>query len=150
MRLVPAPVCASIACAMRRNAPIHSVSSVMQRGRTAGLPTRRCTDRFEAINQSNQGEDGMKDHYAVLGVEADASASALKNAYRRKASEYHPDKNPSPDAAEKFRETQEAYDLLSDTAKRQDYDENRRRSLLENPLETARDLWKTYLNKVLQ
>ena len=92
----------------------------------------------------------MKDHYAVLGVEADASASALKSAYRRKASEYHPDKNPSPDAAEKFRETQEAYDLLSDTARRRDYDENRRRSLLENPLETARELWQTYLNKVLQ
>ena len=92
----------------------------------------------------------MKDHYAVLGVEADASASVLKNAYRRKASEYHPDKNPSSDAAGKFRETQEAYDLLSDPAKRRDYDENRRRSLLENPLETARELWKTYLNKVLQ
>lgn len=78
------------------------------------------------------------------------SASALKNAYRRKASEYHPDRNPSVDAAEKFRETQEAYDLLSDAAKRHDYDENRRRSLLENPLETARELWKTYLTKVLQ
>lgn len=92
----------------------------------------------------------MKDLYAVLGVEADASDSALKNAYRRKASEFHPDRNPSPDAAEHFRQTQEAYDLLSDAAKRRDYDENRRRSLLENPLETARDIWKTYMSKVLQ
>jgi DnaJ-class molecular chaperone len=92
----------------------------------------------------------MKDYYAVLGVEADASDSALKSAYRRKASEFHPDRNPSPDAAERFRETQEAYDLLSDPAKRQDYDENRRRSLLENPLATAQDIWKTYMNKVLQ
>ena len=92
----------------------------------------------------------MKDHYAVLGVEADASESALKSAYRRKASEFHPDKNPSDDAAARFRETQEAYDLLSDPGKRRDYDENRRRSLLENPLETAQDIWKTYMNKVLQ
>jgi DnaJ-class molecular chaperone len=92
----------------------------------------------------------MKDYYAVLGVEADASDSALKSAYRRKASEFHPDRNPSPDAAERFRETQEAYDLLSDPAKRPDYDENRRRSLLENPLATAQDIWKTYMNKVLQ
>jgi DnaJ-class molecular chaperone len=92
----------------------------------------------------------MKDYYAVLGVEADASEGVLKSAYRRKASEFHPDRNPSPDAAERFRETQEAYDLLSDPAKRQDYDENRRRSLLENPLATAQDIWKTYMNKVLQ
>ena len=91
----------------------------------------------------------MKDHYAVLGVEADTSAAALKNAYRKKASEFHPDKNPSADAAAKFRETQEAYDLLSDPAKRHDYDENRRRSLLDDPLATAQDIWRTYLNKVL-
>lgn len=92
----------------------------------------------------------MKDYYALLGVDADATGSALKSAYRKKASEFHPDRNPSPDAAEKFREMQEAYDLLSDPVKRQEYDENRRRSLLDDPLETARDIWRTYMNKVLQ
>ncbi len=91
----------------------------------------------------------MKDYYAVLGVEADASDAVLKSAYRRKASQYHPDRNPSSDAAAQFRDTQEAYDLLSDPAKRRDYDENRRRSLLENPLATAQDIWKTYLQKIL-
>ena len=92
----------------------------------------------------------MKDHYAVLGVEADASDTVLKSAYRRKASEFHPDKNPSLDAAEKFRETQEAYDLLSDPVQRRAFDEIRRRSLRENPLETAQAIWKTYMHKVLQ
>ena len=92
----------------------------------------------------------MKDYYAALGVEVDASTTHIKNAYRRKASEFHPDRNASPDAAAKFRDAQEAYDLLSDVIKRQAYDENRRRSLLENPLETAEAIWKTYMNKVLQ
>jgi DnaJ-class molecular chaperone len=92
----------------------------------------------------------MKDYYAVLGIEADASATIVKNAYRKKASALHPDKNPSPDAAVKFREVQEAYDILSDEQKRQAFDENRRRSLLENPLETAEEIWKTYMSKVLQ
>ncbi len=92
----------------------------------------------------------MKDYYAVLGIEVDASTSLVKAAYRKKASEYHPDKNASPDAPAKFREIQEAYELLADTSKRQAYDENRRRSLLENPLETAAEIWTTYMNKVLQ
>lgn len=92
----------------------------------------------------------MKDYYAALGIEVDATTAHVKSAYRKKASEFHPDKNASPDAAAKFREIQEAYDLLSDGIKRQAYDENRRRSLLENPLETAEAIWKTYMNKVLQ
>ncbi|SFA85925.1 DnaJ domain-containing protein [Collimonas sp. OK607] len=92
----------------------------------------------------------MKDYYAVLGIDSDATAGALKNAYRKKASEFHPDRNTAPDAPSRFRDVQEAYDLLSDAVKRQEYDENRRRSLLENPLETARQIWTTYMNKVMQ
>ncbi len=92
----------------------------------------------------------MKDYYAVLGIEVDATTATVKNAYRKKASEFHPDRNPSPDAPAKFREMQEAYDLLADPVKRLAYDENRRRSLLENPLATAEEIWTTYMNKVLQ
>ena len=92
----------------------------------------------------------MKDYYAILGIDSNASNSAIKNAYRKKASEFHPDRNTSPDAPAQFRQVQEAYDLLSDETKRNDYDENRRRSLLENPLETAQQIWTTYINKVLQ
>lgn len=92
----------------------------------------------------------MKDYYAVLSIEVDASDSIVKNAYRKKASEFHPDKNASPDAPAKFREIQEAYDLLSDPIKRHAYDETRRRSLVQNPLETAEEIWKTYMAKVLR
>jgi DnaJ-class molecular chaperone len=92
----------------------------------------------------------MKDYYAVLGIESDASLAVVKNAYRKKASEFHPDKNASPDAPARFREIQEAYDLLSNAEKRKGYDENRRRNLVENPIETAKDIWTTYMNKVLQ
>jgi DnaJ-class molecular chaperone len=92
----------------------------------------------------------MKDYYAVLGIEVDASIAEVKNAYRKKASQFHPDKNTSPEAPARFREVKDAYDLLADPARRQAYDENRRRSLLENPIETAQDIWRTYINKVLQ
>jgi len=92
----------------------------------------------------------MKDHYAVLGLEADASLAEVKSAYRKSASKFHPDKNSAPDAPTRFREIQEAYELLSDPTRRQAYDENRRRSLVENPLESALGIWKNYVNKVLQ
>lgn len=92
----------------------------------------------------------MNNHYAVLGIDSDASNAAIKNAYRKKASEFHPDRNAAPDAPVKFREIQEAYDLLSDPVKRRDYDDNRRRSLLANPIETAQEIWTTYMKKILQ
>ncbi len=92
----------------------------------------------------------MKNYYAILGLESDVSNAAIKSAYRKKASEFHPDKNTSVDAPARFREIQEAYDLLGDAVKRHAYDESRRRSLLENPLQTAREIWTTYLSKVLQ
>jgi DnaJ-class molecular chaperone len=92
----------------------------------------------------------MKDHYAALGIDSDASTAAIKSAYRKKASEFHPDRNRSADAPARFREAQEAYELLSDPDKRKEYDENRQRSLLENPLATAEQIWTTYLHKVLQ
>jgi len=92
----------------------------------------------------------MKDHYATLGIEADASLAEVKSAYRKNAARFHPDKNSAPDAPARFREIQEAYELLSDATKRQAYDENRRRSLLENPLESALGIWKNYIYKVLQ
>ena len=52
------------------------------------------------------------------------------------------------DAAAQFRAVQEAYDVLSDVDKRLVYDDNRRRSLLDDPLETARDIWQTYFKSL--
>lgn len=91
----------------------------------------------------------MNNHYAALGLASDASATAIKNAYRKKASEFHPDKNSAANAAEQFRQVQQAYEVLGDTASRHAYDESRRRSLLEQPLETAREIWTTYMNGLM-
>lgn len=67
-----------------------------------------------------------KDYYAALGVAKDASAADIKKAYRKLAQQLHPDKNPGNAEAEaKFKEVSEAYDVLSDDAKRKEYDEAR-------------------------
>jgi len=58
----------------------------------------------------------------VLGVERDADENTLKKAFRKLALEFHPDRNPEPEAIEKFREAQEAYEVLTDPEKRQIYD----------------------------
>jgi DnaJ-class molecular chaperone len=92
----------------------------------------------------------MKDYYAALGIDSDAPLGAIKTAYRKKASEFHPDKNTDADAPARFREVQEAYDLLSDPRLRKEYDENRQRSLLESPVATAEQIWTTYMHKVMQ
>lgn len=65
-----------------------------------------------------------RDYYEVLGVPKTASADEIKKAYRKMAIKYHPDKNPGDKTAEeKFKEAAEAYDVLSDSEKRQKYDQ---------------------------
>jgi molecular chaperone DnaJ len=67
-----------------------------------------------------------KDYYAALGVSKDSSAADIKKAYRKLARTHHPDTNAGDAAAEeKFKEISEAYDVLSDAAKRKEYDEAR-------------------------
>ena len=63
-----------------------------------------------------------RDYYEVLGVSKQASADEIKRAYRKKAKQYHPDINKEPGAEEKFKEVQEAYDVLSDDNKKAAYD----------------------------
>lgn len=64
-----------------------------------------------------------KDYYEVLGVDKSASEAEIKSAFRKLAKKYHPDVNKEPDAAEKFKEAQEAYAVLSDENKRRQYDQ---------------------------
>lgn len=64
----------------------------------------------------------QKDYYDVLGVKRDASTDQIRTAYRKLARQYHPDVNKAPDAAKRFSEVQEAYDVLSDVEKRKAYD----------------------------
>lgn len=63
-----------------------------------------------------------KDYYKILGVERDASEAKIKSAYRKLARQYHPDVNKSPDAVNKFKDINEAYEVLSDKEKKNRYD----------------------------
>ena len=63
-----------------------------------------------------------KDYYEVLGISKDADEKEIKSAFRRLAKKYHPDVSTEPNAAEKFKEAQEAYAVLSDSDKRAQYD----------------------------
>ncbi len=67
-----------------------------------------------------------EDYYTTLGVSKSASADELKTAYRKLAKKYHPDRNPADKAAEeKFKEVQQAYDVLGDEKKKSQYDQMR-------------------------
>ena len=77
-----------------------------------------------------------RDYYEVLGVSKDATDAEIKSAFRKKAKEFHPDLNKSPDAPEKFKEAQEAYACLSDKDKRAQYDKYGH-AAFENPYGNA-------------
>ena len=64
-----------------------------------------------------------QDYYELLGVSRSSTAEEIKRAYRKKALEFHPDKNKSPDAEKVFKQINESYEVLSDSKKRQTYDQ---------------------------
>src|SRR5256712_14126261 len=66
--------------------------------------------------------DTKRDYYQILEVPRDSKLDEIKNAYRKLALKYHPDRNQSPEAEEKFKELPEAYAVLSDDEKRKQYD----------------------------
>ena len=65
-----------------------------------------------------------KNYYDILGVSKSASEAEIKKAYKKKAMQYHPDKNAGDKSAEaKFKEVNEAYQTLGDTSKKKNYDQ---------------------------
>src|SRR5437588_10344349 len=72
-----------------------------------------------------------RDYYDVLGVEKGAGKDEIKSAYRKLALQYHPDRNKSPEATERFKEISEAYAILSDDEKRNQYDQIGRAGIYE-------------------
>ncbi len=91
----------------------------------------------------------MTDHYAALGLPPGASLADIKKAFRQQASLHHPDKNTAPEAPARFRAVQAAYEVLADEAKRLAYDDNRRRNLLDSPIDTAREIWSAYFSRLI-
>lgn len=67
--------------------------------------------------------NNKRDYYEILGVDRNASEDEIKSAFRKLAKKYHPDVSKEPNAAEKFKEAQEAYVVLSDPEKRRRYDQ---------------------------
>ena len=92
----------------------------------------------------------MTDFYSALGVPSSASTADIKTAFRRLAAHYHPDRNASPDAPARFRAVQEAYEVLADADRRAAYDANRKRNLLDNPLESAQSIWNGYFDPLVE
>ncbi len=68
------------------------------------------------------GSSNKRDYYEILGVPRNSNVDEIKNAYRKLALKYHPDRNKAPEAEEKFKELSEAYAVLSDEEKRRQYD----------------------------
>jgi len=90
-----------------------------------------------------------KDYYSILGLGASAPLEEIRKAYKKKALQFHPDKNDSPDAEEKFKELAEAYEVLSDCDKRRKYDQHQPGSNTRSPFAPTRDpfdLFKTFFN----
>lgn len=88
-----------------------------------------------------------QDPYDILDLASSATAEDIKRAFRRKASVFHPDRNPDPDAGRRFREAQQAFELLIDPVRRDAHDQRRQKHLLEDPQEVARAMFEDYLQE---
>ena len=85
----------------------------------------------------------MENLYAVLGVAPNASDEEIKKVYRSLAMRYHPDRNDAPAAAARFKSVAKAYEILSDRAKRDEYDQSVNHRIILDAEAEAYELWRS-------
>ncbi len=87
-----------------------------------------------------------KNHFTVLGLPTSATTQEIERTYKKLRSILHPDKNPRPDASQRFDEVQKAYEILSDQKKRKRHLMELRQAVTSDPLGLA----KSYLASILE
>ena len=84
----------------------------------------------------------MENLYNVLGVAPNATDDEIKKVYRSLAMRYHPDRNDAPGAEVRFKAITKAYEVLSDPAKREEYNQTLNHRIIVDPEAEAYELWK--------
>ena len=85
----------------------------------------------------------MDNLYNVLGVAPNASDDEIKKVYRSLAMRFHPDRNPEPGAAARFQAIAKAYEVLSDPARREEYNQSLNHRIIIDPEAEAYQLWRS-------
>ena len=88
----------------------------------------------------------MENLYAVLGVAPNATDDEIKKVYRSLAMRYHPDRNDAPAAEVRFKSVTKAYEILSDSAKRAEYDQSVNHRIIIDSEAEAFGLWRALFN----
>lgn len=85
----------------------------------------------------------MENYYAVLGVAPNATDDEIKKVYRSLAMRFHPDRNQAPGADVRFKSIAKAYEVLSDPAKREEYNQSVNHRIIIDPEAEAYQLWRS-------